>query len=390
MSTRRGPMDLRKRSYASVISGIVHPCHLLAVEVSIVNIQPLRRRIAHSAMELFFGANKRAVELPGLLPGQGIQRILICRISHSLGNTLLITPLIREIEACFPGAQIDVLTRSAVSDAIFGTFFSVGNNFRLPAHGFRHPLRWLEVLRGIRRTHYDLVIDPCLRSQTGRLMLLLAKSRFKLGFSDERAGTTLTHVVDAPTIPMPVGQLPVFLLRSALGVVAPRAYPVPDLALTGTEHQQGRAALGRLTARFAGNNEKPGVIGIFANATGHKLLGNEWWRKFMAALEPHCGAYSLVEIVPMSGKSLLDERYPAYYSSDIRKLASVLSGLSRFISADCGIMHLACASGAPVTGIFTVTDAAEWGPYGPNDRVVLAQDLSPAQVAERIAAQLVA
>jgi heptosyltransferase-3 len=95
--------------------------------------------------------------------------------------------------------------------------------------------------------------------------------------------------------------------------------------------------------------------------------------------------YAFVEIVPINGKSLLDLRYPAYYSSSIRKLACVLSGLSRFISADCGVMHLACASNTPTTGIFTVTDPAEWGPYGPNDCAVNAHGRALEDVARDVA-----
>ena len=86
----------------------------------------------------------------------------------------------------------------------------------------------------------------------------------------------------------------------------------------------------------------------------------------------------------MFGRALLGPHYPAYYSSDIRRLGCVLSALSLFVSADCGVLHLACASGVPVVGIFAVTDPDEWGPYGPRDRVLQVQGLAPAQLAERV------
>lgn len=349
-----------------------------------VNIHSLRRRSSHRAMMLFFGSKQLAGANVDSLPATGIYRILICRITHSLGNTLLLTPLIREIQAQYPGAEIDILTRSAAAESIFGGFFSVRSIYRLPAHGFRHPLNFLGILRRMRSTHYDLAIDPCPQSQTGRLMLLLAKSRFKLGFASDKKKGMLTHAISVPTAPRQAGQLPVFLLRSALGSPAPRPYPALDLALNAAELQQGIGALAALTANAADARGKKGVIGVFANATGPKLLPRDWWTGFMREFNLRCVDYSIVEIVPMFGKSLLDERYPAYYSSDIRKLASVLSGLSLFISADCGVMHLACASGVPVAGIFTVTDPEEWGPYGSNAHVVHAQGVSPEQVAERI------
>nr|WP_239556935.1 glycosyltransferase family 9 protein [Dyella flava] len=82
---------------------------------------------------------------------------------------------------------------------------------------------------------------------------------------------------------------------------------------------------------------------------------------------------------------MLSSRYPGYYSSDLRKIASVLSGLAVYISADCGIMHLACASDVPTMGIFTVTNAGEWGPYGPGRHVIAAHRKEPEEVARMIA-----
>jgi hypothetical protein len=157
-------------------------------------------------------------------------------------------------------------------------------------------------------------------------------------------------------------------------------YPPLQIRLSDVDRQQGREILAGLTAADGSGNRKP-IIGIFANATGVKLLGRDWWQRFLPVLEAHRPDCSFVEIVPMTGRSLLDSRYPAYYSSSIGRLAGVLSGLSMFISADCGVMHLACASGAPTTGIFTVTDPVEWGPYGPGNRIIDARELTPEQTA---------
>jgi heptosyltransferase-3 len=160
-------------------------------------------------------------------------------------------------------------------------------------------------------------------------------------------------------------------------------YPFLDVALCAEERQQGVNTVNQLIGAGV-VNAKRGVIGVFANATPPKLLPEEWWRSFMDAIEAHYGDYAIVEIVPAFGRSLLGSRYPAYYSSSIRRLSSTLSALSMFISADCGIMHLASASGVPTIGIFSVTSAEEWGPYGPNDRVVHAKDQTPVQTAQQV------
>ena len=152
------------------------------------------------------------------------------------------------------------------------------------------------------------------------------------------------------------------------------------------ERDAGRAALALIAGDGLGGEK--GVVGIFANATGHKRHSSDWWNRFLPALEPMLAGYRIVEIVPASGRSLLDDRYPAFYASDIRKLASVLSGLALYVSADCGVMHLACATATPVAGLFNVSDPANWGPYGPRDAGIDTAANSPERVAELVRACL--
>jgi ADP-heptose:LPS heptosyltransferase len=317
------------------------------------------------------------------LPLSGIFRILICRSTHSLGNTLLLTPLLAELEATYPGAEIDIVTRADAAEAIFHAFPAVRRIVRLPASVVRHPLVFWHAVRQLRAGHYDLVIDPCPRSRTGALLLRLANGRLKLGFAGKPLAR-LTHAIARGDAPKHTAQRPVFLLRSALGRLPPATYPALNIRLRADECALGAVLVDRLLGDSSGSRGSKGVIGIFANATGHKKLSEAWWQAFAAAFAQRHPDHSVVEIVPMFGRSLLGSRYPAYYSSDIRRLACVLSALRLFVSADCGIMHLACASGVPVIGIFSVTDPDEWGPYGPDDRIANTADGSPDQLAEQL------
>src|SRR5450432_1393204 len=314
------------------------------------------------------------------LPAYGIFRILVCRVTHTLGNTLLLTPLIQELQSLYPGAEIDIITRSEAAAEIFGAFARVRTIYCVPGHALSHPLRYSSVLRLMHRVKYDLVIDPCPRSQTGRLLLRLARGRFKAGFISERKAGSLTHGTSIPAAPRHAGKLPVYLLRALRQLPVRDDYPHLDMALSPSERQVGVQALDHVVTS-SGGQIKRGMIGVFANATPPKLLAPEWWRRFMKIIEAHYTDYSIVEIVPMFGRSLLGSRYPAYYSSSIRKLSGTLSALSMFISADCGIMYLASASGAKTIGIFTETDAADWGPYGPNDCAINARERTPEDAA---------
>ena len=350
------------------------------------DLDHLRRRVSRSLMRLLFGAPAQPSGKP--LPRHGIHRILVCHISHTLGNALLLTPLIQELEATYPGAQIDIVTRSQVGRELYGRYDRVSQVFQLPAHGFGHPRQWLRGLRGMRKAHYDLAIDVDPQSQTGRLLLLKARATWTLGFSGPKKSGSVTHAVEVPEHVQNKGQRPVYLLRQALENTTEANYPVPDIRLDEAEHARGRRVLDRVLASAPALAAHRKTIGVFANATGPKQLDTDWWNPLLQTLEalrPDC---RLVEIVPMNGRSMLDSRYPSYYSTDLRQLGGVLANLDGYLSLDCGIMHLACASRVPTLGIFTTTRADEWGPYGPGNHVIHAYGLAPEAVARELAAHL--
>jgi len=307
----------------------------------------------------------------------GIFRILVCRTSHSLGNTLFITPLLQELEQHWPGAEVDVVTRYASTRQVFSSYATIRDLFVLPKNAFRKPLEWLGTLWRLRRKRYDLVIDADLRSRTGRQLVRFARGRHKLGFAP-RGGVTVA--VDLSNAPSHAAHFPVFLLRSALGKLD-REYPPLSIQLKPAERRGG----GRRLLQVMG--DKPpacGVIGIFANATGPKAMAPEWWSGFMREAESHLSGYAIVEIIPAFGRSMLEDRYPAYYSSDIRHLSRLLSSLDLLISLDCGIMHLARASGTPVGAVFTATDVDIWGPYGRGSFVVKGNPNRPKAAAQAL------
>ncbi len=354
-----------------------------------LRMNDLRRRLARRLTRVLLGAPVQLHDVP--LPRAGVYRILICHMSLTLGNALLLTPLMQELEATWPGAEIDVITRSRIARVLFGHYGGFNRAFQLPARGVGHPLQLWRTLRDMRKLHYDLAIDPDPQSQTGRLLLRLARARFKLGFNGPKKSGHVTHAAAVPDDLRSTGQRPVYLLRHALGRVTPEQaaagdYPVPDIRLDAAELAWGRRTLQRMLDQpQASTGGRSKVIGIFANATGPKWLDAAWWDTLLQALEAALPDARLVEIVPHFGRSLLDSRYPAYYTGDLRKLASVLGSLDAHVSLDCGVMHLACAAGAPTLGIFTTTHADEWGPYGPHNHVLRAHDLPPATIARELA-----
>ncbi|MGH8148120.1 MAG: glycosyltransferase family 9 protein, partial [Rhodanobacteraceae bacterium] len=237
--------------------------------------------------------------------------------------------------------------------------------------------------RHMRSAHYDLAIDPDPQSQSGRLLALLARKTRSLGFSDPHKSGTMTHAVGTMGMPKHHAMQPVFLLRSALGGCAKDApYPCLDIRLSASEGQRGRHALdGVLAGRPSSVH---GCVGLFADASGAKRFDGAWWNRFLRVFEPGVTDYALIEVLSGAGHSLLDNRYPCFYSGHVRKLASVLANLSFFISADCGVMHLGSAVGVPTAGVFKVTEPAEWGPYGNSNFAIDARSLTAEATAAKV------
>lgn len=337
----------------------------------------------HRAITLLFGrifsAVGRQLCEPGQLPTRGIHRVLICRPNHRLGNAVLISPLLAEVEALYPGAEIDLVSGGEAARMLFASRFQVRRVFCLPRKIARHVWQTIGLLRQLRSNSYDLAIDACNGSQSGRLLLGIVKARFKLGFPDERTnGDSLWHNLSWPDH---LAHRGVFLLRKAYAGEVDRPCETLNLQLFDGERQEaGRAlaaVLGGISQPVAGRR----IVGIFANATGAKRYGETWWKDFVDALLVLQPGVLIVDVVAEHGQTQLGGDFPSYYTRDLRRMASVIANMDGFISADCGVMHLAVASGTPTLGLFSVTSSSKYAPYGRTNRAVDTHGMSPAEVA---------
>lgn len=317
-----------------------------------------RDALARVFGRMFRKVGRRLCE-PGGLPTVGIHRILVCRPNHRLGNSVLISPLIAEIETLYPGAEIDILGSQAAA-CLYENRFSVHQVFVLPQKIARHLWASARELRALRRCHYDLAIDACNGSQSGRIALALAQARYRLGFPDPRVNPESAW--HALAWPRHHADRSVFLLRQAYAGTTAADYPRLNLDLTPGEKE----AAAKVLARVCGEARERGrvTVAIFPNATGAKCYSEDWWQRFVETLESQCPQVQLVDMLAAHGRSQLDARLAPFYSRNLRRMAAMISCMDGFISADCGVMHLAAASGTPTLGLFSVTDPAKYAPSG--------------------------
>lgn len=369
----------------AALGPIHHVMHYrFSLGVCNAHIQELSRRLAPRLMR---GAFKQSRARDGVLRRAGIHRILVCRNLHRLGDSITLTPLLEELATDFPCAQVDIISGYPSARALYDAHANVRSIFLLPAHTASHPLQTLRVLRSVQGQRYDLAIDPDLRSQSSRLLTLKAHADRRLGFLGPDKSGALSHGVDVSGAPCHCTMVAVYLVRKALGEdPARRAYPLPSLQLGNAERERGWQTLVRHRIGDPTTPLRP--IGLFAGGRRGKALGLDWWQAFLSAFEPSTSAYPLIEIVPPSSRSLLQDRYPSFHCPDVRRLAAMLANLSLYIGADCGVTHLAWAAGAPTVGLFKVTNAAEWGPWGGSSRSIDVRGTTPERVAVTIATEL--
>ncbi|MFZ0553561.1 MAG: glycosyltransferase family 9 protein [Steroidobacteraceae bacterium] len=310
--------------------------------------------------------------------------ILVCRPNTRLGNTLLMTPLIEEIEATLPSARVEILTACPAAHEVFREFPSVRRVHQLPFRGVRHPLRHLLTLLQVRRVRYDILIDPSPRSWTARFLTRHLAARLKLGFS--RAGEADGVDVSVPFVGAPVhmGDYPVYLLRRGifgLDDAAARAEtPKLSIRLTDTERLAGREEI----QRVLGTGGSGPVVAVAAHATGAKQFSIDWWRRMIASLHPRVPSVRVIEVRPPNGVAALPE-LPAYSSRRVRQVGAVLEAADCFVCADSGLMHLGAATDATTVGLFKVTEPRLYMPRRGASCAVTASDGAPERVAERVA-----
>jgi ADP-heptose:LPS heptosyltransferase len=341
--------------------------------------ESLRRRVVQVVWGRLLKRAESRLVAAGSLPAFGIHRILICRPNHRLGNMLLLTPLVRALETAYPCAEVDLLVGSGIGEEVFAGFARVRNVFSLGARMARHPLRIMSMLRRLRRTNYDLVIDAGRGSQSGRIFAAMVGGRRLLGVPENQDG-------DASGLHF--SHRPVAALAAALAdrrCLTP-PYPALDIQVSEAERLIARSILSQLL-RGRDVASEP-VVGVFANATGAKLLDKAWWNRFIDRVQEQRPGLAMIEVLPAHGRSMLDCRLPTYFSTDIRAMGALASQLSAFVSADCGVMHLASAAGVATIGLFSRTDHRLYGPFDNGSCALRTDEVSPEQVAETLLCSL--
>jgi len=303
----------------------------------------------------------------GPIDSKKIKNVLIIRPNHRLGNQLLMTPIVLELAATFPNANIDLFA-GRVAPVLFQNYSMVDRIIRIPRKPFKELLQYMKAWIQLRSKKYDFVVNVDKNSSSGRLATSFARATYKL--HGEAVPELKIQYPDYPHI----AKNPVYNFRYALSKlgfeIKSKDIPCMDLKLTKEELEHGKQLLSSLVT----DKNKP-VISLYTFATGAKCYTEEWWSSFYEGLKarfPHC---SIIEILPVENVSMIGFKAPALYSKDVREMAAVMANTAVYIGADCGIMHLASAAQIPTFGFFSVTNPLQYEPYNKGSRAFVTNNL---------------
>ncbi|QDU88469.1 Lipopolysaccharide core heptosyltransferase RfaQ [Pirellulimonas nuda] len=298
------------------------------------------------------------------------RRILVIRL-RQLGDTLLATPLLRQLRRLYPAAEIDVLCQPQ-NEAILRHNPNIDRRIILPAGaGVR---RFLEVAAGLRQQKYDWVLDSQAMPKTAVLTRLSgAARRVPLRSRPLRNRLFYTHAIDDAQAPLE------YAGRQNLRLTLDPRVDLDDLALDFPIGPESEAVADRFARRYlagptaaifvvASTPERQWPLERFAELADR--LADSGLRPLLLYGPGQEGAARSVAD-RMRRQALVD--YPQLGFAELR---GVLARCDLFIGNDGGPHHVATAAGVPSVTLFRINPVRWSPPARPHQRFVASTDVA--------------
>jgi lipopolysaccharide heptosyltransferase II len=309
-----------------------------------------------------------------------VRRILVIRVDL-IGDVVLSLPAVHGLRQAYPRASIDMLVRPSTADLVRGhpdvrqVLEYDASIWRSPL-GIAAPRTWRlarNTLRTLRTQRYDLCVS--IAGDWASVLAWASGARRRVGYAAEAYAGLLTDAVPGGRYGVRQHEIE-YGWRLAQAAGAQGTAPAPPLlhirpeaavAATALLHTDGdRLASGPLIALHPG--ARNGLSKRWPEAS---------WVALARALHGEVGARVILvgaagdravahAIAHASGNVLQD----LTGHTSLGELAAILAQCALLISGDSGPLHIACALGTPVVGLYGPTDPLISGPVGPHALVV--------------------
>jgi ADP-heptose:LPS heptosyltransferase len=227
-------------------------------------------------------------------------------------------------------------------------------------------------VRDLRRQRYDVAVDVqglWKSAAWGRL----SGARRVIGHGREGRVEPLSALLLHERLPLAPGVAHVIdenlaLLRP-LGIeaVGEREFAFPDTRPQARQVEEALAAAGLAGAGFAILNAGGGWPEKLWPPEGYGAVARGLRERGLRALVTWGpGEEALADRVVAASDGAAQRSFP----TDLRQFLELSRRARLLVAADTGPLHLACAVGTPVVGLYGPTDPARNGPFSPDDVVV--------------------
>ncbi|HEY7984717.1 MAG TPA: lipopolysaccharide heptosyltransferase II [Ktedonobacterales bacterium] len=344
------------------------------------------KRTAQAVVRLAVGgagtlarAGQRAV-----VADRRVRRILVIRMDL-IGDVVLSLPAVRALRQAYPDAAIDFLAQPS-SAAILAGQPDIAHVLTYDAGIWRNPAAILRranrqaaraIFRRLRQPRYDLCVS--ISGDWASILAWLSGARRRVGYAREAYRGMLTD-------PVPGGRYAIRrheveyvreLARAAGGREAENT--LPELTVLPA----AVATVATLLAEADLDEPRGPLVALHAGARNG--LAKRWptalWAELAARLARDLGARVALVGAPGDGEIAGEIAHAAGAGvvdltgrTSLPELAALLARCDLLVSGDSGPLHIACAVGTPVAGLYGPTDPAISGPLGQR-AVVLRQAL---------------
>lgn len=305
------------------------------------------------------------------LPPAERRKILLIKFSL-IGDTILLIPAVRAVRAAHPGARITVLC-STLNAAVISSLPYVDDVISVDLASLVDPFAVARLARRLAVAECDLVIDFEQWFRFSALLAFCVAGAARAGF--KTAGQHRHWLYDV-AVEHENEKHEVLCYADLLAAVN---IPCPDTALEWrTPPEAARTAREKLRAAGIGDGQSYCVIHPGSSHWVQKQWPVERYGSLCATLA--AASPAKIVVTGSAGEAALVRRVVAAAAHasvidcagqlSLFELGAVLAEASFVVCGNTGVLHLACAVGAPAILINGPVSAAKWGPWGCRHRVV--------------------
>src|SRR5712691_309753 len=295
------------------------------------------------------------------------ERILVIQF-RQIGDVLLSTPVLRALRCSYPQSYIAFLTEPSPGRVLQGNP-SLDEVIIRPRHATWRQ-QW-QLLRHIRRQHFDLVID-LIGNPRSAVLTRLSGARHRLAFARFPRSLLYTMLV---THHHPI---PEYTVAKRLRLLEPLGIRATDLIpiLPYTQREQDEVATFLRTQAITSED-----LLICIDPT-HHVPTRQWPEAHFSALvdmlSERLGARVLLlwgpgEESQVQAIATAARFHPVLIPAwDLHTLAALLAQADLFIGCNSAPLHIAVSQGIPTLTIMGATLSVNWIPPAPQHRAVLA------------------